>query len=516
MTHTIDEWKGCYPSKWKGMIVPEAIAHPAKFSNLLIRRIYDHMIDEGWMQPGDKVVDPFGGVALGALEAMRHGLVWRGVELEARFADLGNQNIAFWNAKFSSLPKWNRDSVLINGDSRKLLTVLQAGHTAAISSPPYVDRNIAPGGIQGENAGQMRQNEGDTYGETPGQLGAMAEGDFGDAVASPPFLDGLARDNVTPGRRELAREKGISNSEKISPIDMEKVGGRNQEYGETKGQLGAMPAGDFLASISSPPFRQSEGGTPEPKPCGPIDDALYKRHAAGNGAASGYGATDGQLADMPEGDIMAAMKSPPYTGNVQVQKNSTGVNLEKMYETYKKSGGGASFESFCKTSVSSPPYLPQSDRRVPWGSTQGTSLQEEDERRGHRADHSFRGTYSDNPANLGNPTGADQTSFWAAARVIVDQVFLALAPGGHAVWVVKDFVKNKQRVPFCDQWRQLCEAAGFVTLHEHHAMLVHAVQHKLDGGVHRKESKSFFRRVAEGKGSPRVDYEVVFCMVKPQ
>ncbi len=49
-------------------------------------------------------------------------------------------------------------------------------------------------------------------------------------------------------------------------------------------------------------------------------------------------------------------------------------------------------------------------------------------------------------------------------------------------------------------------------------MLVHhkGSQHTLDGGmIERKtESKSFFRRLAEKKGSPRIDYEVVYCMEK--
>ena len=89
-----------------------------------------------------------------------------------------------------------------------------------------------------------------------------------------------------------------------------------------------------------------------------------------------------------------------------------------------------------------------------------------------------------------------------------------LEPGGHAVWVVKDFVKAKQVVPFCNQWRQMCEAAGFVTLHEHHALLVHSTERDFDGKEKRRESKSFFRRLAENKGSPRIDYEVVLCMEK--
>jgi hypothetical protein len=41
--------------------------------------------------------------------------------------------------------------------------------------------------------------------------------------------------------------------------------------------------------------------------------------------------------------------------------------------------------------------------------------------------------------------------------------------------------------------------------------------HTLDGGEvkHLKSSKSFFRRVTESHGSPAIDFEVVYCMVKP-
>ena len=79
-------------------------------------------------------------------------------------------------------------------------------------------------------------------------------------------------------------------------------------------------------------------------------------------------------------------------------------------------------------------------------------------------------------------------------------------------------MKAKQIVPFSDQWRQLCEAVGFETLHEHHALLVRNKRTQIDlEGTHHElqsESKSFFRRLAEKKGSPRIDYEVVYCMVK--
>lgn len=120
---------------------------------------------------------------------------------------------------------------------------------------------------------------------------------------------------------------------------------------------------------------------------------------------------------------------------------------------------------------------------------------------------------------------------------LVPEAFAILRPGAHAVWIVKAFVKDKQIVPFPDQWRQLCEAVGFVTVHEHHAWLVEEKGNAtvlfnngdLNTGdvVHvvgtkkkrvrsaKTERKSFFRRLAEKKGSPRIDYETVFCMERP-
>ena len=134
----VDTWLRCYPSRWKGMIVDEAIVHPAKFSSRLIAKIYAHMFEEGWLKPGDVVIDPFGGVALGALDAMRLGLHWRGVELEAKFVELGNLNIEFWNEMFAkALPNWNPDARLVQGDSRNLVRVLSESAQASVSSPPF-------------------------------------------------------------------------------------------------------------------------------------------------------------------------------------------------------------------------------------------------------------------------------------------------------------------------------------------------------------------------------------------
>ena len=109
-----DQWDGCYEKNWKGLIVPEAFKHPAKFSRSLIKRIYEHAKEMGWIKEGDWVLDPFGGVALGALDAIRIGLIWVGVELEEKFVKLGEQNIEFWKTMGIGTAR------IIQGDSRYL------------------------------------------------------------------------------------------------------------------------------------------------------------------------------------------------------------------------------------------------------------------------------------------------------------------------------------------------------------------------------------------------------------
>src|SRR3990172_7478571 len=134
------DWRNLYGESWAGEITPDAFAHPAKFSRALIRQIYKFLADEGMIHAGDTVVDPFGGGALGALEAMLLGLTWVGVELEAKFVALGNANIDLWNKRYAgNFKRWGT-ARLVHGDSRELLNNLKAsdaGFDAAISSPPF-------------------------------------------------------------------------------------------------------------------------------------------------------------------------------------------------------------------------------------------------------------------------------------------------------------------------------------------------------------------------------------------
>jgi hypothetical protein len=501
-----DDWCGLYSTSWKKDIVPEAYSHPAKFNRGLIAHIYKHMIAEGWLHPGDVIVDPFGGVALGALDAMRYGMTWHGVELEPRFVQLGNQNIEFWNTRYgAALPGWGT-ARLIQGDSRRLLEVIaEAG--ACVSSPPFSQSGVTDHDGQTDALKGKFTGGGDSflfnysYGSTPGNLGNMrgTAAGLSAAVSSPPFGESEPVQDTEwfkQHREEMGRNSAAA-------------GGTPGHYGTTPGNLGNMrgTAAGLSVAVSSPPYADgcAHTGGDDPKP----------EHIEG-GEYHGIG-------------LAGAISSPPYA-ETAVEKNSTGINIEKQWQTYRAQGGGMSLDAFkaqqerhshdygnslgqlgamkaagFEGAVSSPPWL-QTGRGC-------KSINGDDALMARHAASNMNVGFGKTDGQL---TNAD--NFWEAARQIVDQVYAALAPGAHAVWVVKAFVKNKQRVDFPGQWRQMCEAAGFQTLHEHRAWLVEnrGAQHTLEGELLEKkvERKSFFRRLAENKGSPRIDYEVVYCMVK--
>lgn len=227
----------------------------------------------------------------------------------------------------------------------------------------------------------------------------------------------------------------------------------------------------FDACVASPPYGN---GTVHDKG----QDATEFRHTGTNGycwgtTANGHFATEAyspspqNLGNLPTGALDAAITSPPY------------ATSDQNYAA-------------------------------------GWSRIDRDKAVHQRRTSQMDAVYGATPGQLGNGTG---DTFWSAARQIVAHLFALLKPGGHAIWVVKSYVRDGQIVDFPGQWRRLCESLGFETLHEHHALLVE--EYGTQGGlfgedtIHRTERKSFFRRLSERKGAPKIDYEVVFCMVKP-
>lgn len=382
------DWHSCYDESWKGLIHEDAFAHPAKCSRGLIRRIFEHMEQEGWLPPRSRVLDVFGGIGTTAIEGASRGHEVVCCELEERFVTLAKANFDLhrrtWEQFGDPMP------VMLHGDSRKVAELVRGHFAAVVGSPPYSTDVIGnKNGIDWEKADPKWRT---------------------------------SKSKETPGRKNIATE-----------------------YGHTPGQLGAMKPGDVDACIGSPPYAECPITNP-PKASGGIG-RQYRLGNRGKGAAlhedgksqDGYGSTDGNLGNLADAGFDAAVGSPPW---------ETGTSGHDEEFDKKRSGGPVAKE---------------------YGCTEG---------------------------QIGNTTG---DTFWTASRIILQQVHQLLRPNGYAAWIVKDYIKAKKRVPFCDNWAKLCEACGFEVVARARCWLVKEQTHEgLFGKQTKKtERKSFFRRLHE-------------------
>lgn len=399
----IDQWANCYGKSWKGLIVPEAFAHPAKMAYGLLVRILDHAAEQGWLAPGGIILDPFGGIgSIGIVGAYKSYQVVC-CELEERFTLLAKQNFALHAAKWRILgcPQ----PVILQGDSRRLCELVaglarrwSGGAEVIMSSPPYSEMSILSH----------------------------------DQAAHSSFKVGNPTNQIRGTIKRDARHQ--------------------RDYGTSPGQLGAMPPGKLAdCLVSSPPYSTDER----------LQRKLTEKSIGGREPETNviYGQTPGQLGNVKPGHVAAIVSSAPYEGTPVV---ASGVQRnEKSWQAGKDLSGGKSKH---------------------YGESQG---------------------------QLGETQGE---TFWSAAMTIVEQCYQILRPGGYAIWVVKDFVRAKKRVDFTGDWRRLCEAIGFKTLHEHHALLFKEDRFIAFWGeeiIARTDRNSFFRTLANNKAGWRAYWEVV-------
>jgi len=115
--------------KYRSIMPPESIAHPAKFNVYLV----EFLIDK-YTKPGDIVLDPMAGTGiLGVIAALR-GRNAVQVEIESHFyawMEKARQNV-------EKIPVLGRKGKIINilGDARRLSELLKQVD-AIVTSPPY-------------------------------------------------------------------------------------------------------------------------------------------------------------------------------------------------------------------------------------------------------------------------------------------------------------------------------------------------------------------------------------------
>ena len=299
------DWYNLYGGRWNKDIVPDAYAHPAKYARDLIRHIYAHLFVNNYLRSGDSILDPFAGVALGALDALLLGCHWTGMELEPRFVGWGQQNIDFWNETYQPIrPDTWGTAMIIQGDSRNLASSLREVD-GLISSPPYLDAMAHPslGSVGKDEWGATgkdivaRRGLSAEYGEAVGQLGSMHVSEEGlqAVITSPPYAESFRGQSDIQDRD--TREKRAGG----------KLGGgqinHDRNYGDSIGQLAAMAEGNIDSVVSSPPYRtgghhngvfDTWGGE-----IGETDTPAWSRLAKKD---AGYGQEHGQMEQMGKED----------------------------------------------------------------------------------------------------------------------------------------------------------------------------------------------------------------------
>ena len=393
-------WTNCYDGSWKDVIVPEAFSHPAKMSYGLLKRILDHA--GAWLNKGDVIVDPFGGIGSTGILGAYEGYQVVCVELEQDF----NRMAKGFDCPGLSKNEWIRWYNRFNRNSNIC-------PTCHIKAQTWYEKHS--GTIPSQESHHFVGNF---------ELHKTAWHKFGN-----PY-----------------------------PIILQ---------GDSRRLCDVVEKADCI--VSSPPFLET--GTNITK-----------------------ASRNTQVVTEAINDIRPYL---PEAKKVAIYlKERRKANAEKQC-SYR-------LESKVSLICSSPPY----EEGIGHGGNPTTL----DKKKALHIVDSKR--YSATNENLGNQRG---DTFWSTAKTILEQCHQILKQGGHAIWVVKSFVRRGRIVDFPGDWQRLCESVGFKTVCIHHAMLVKEMRHQTLFGhteVKRKERKSFFRRLAESKGSPRIDFEVVLCMEK--
>lgn len=405
--------------------------------------------------------------------------------------------------RFRRYARDGAQAVLLQGDSRRLVEIVGwAG--GVVGSPVYAGNGKNVIGSKGidkhkQGSGCFRGN----YGNTEGQLGAMPEGNPAAIIASSPFAGNSG------GRGQASRDG-------IDPALFERhSGGMIGGMGDRPENLGNLKHGDAQAVIGSSPYATNDKHD--------YTSEQRDKRTNGKGSFRGfYGHAEGQLAKLPEGNPAAVIGSSPFAGSVGsddpvsrgglLKSDPKRANDKNLTGSYGQTEGqlGAMKGGF-EAAISSPPY--GNGTVVDRNGIDPATL-------GSHGPNSQALTMNGYGQTAGQLDAEPRETFWQAARQIIEQCYQLLPSGGVAIWVCKNFVRDHKRVPFCDQWRALCEAVGF-----EHLETIRAWQVKHDGDqvkfggeikAIKTEKKSFFRRNHEKKYPHlSIDWEEVICLRKP-
>lgn len=347
---------------------------------------------------------------------------------------------------------------------------------------------------------------------------AAIVGEVAGVVSSPPYADGCVRTGGEDKNADRCKHRGINSGW--------------DAYGQTPGQIGNLKAGSVDGVISSPPWADNceghvgshkfgnaeafadhmlEQDAKNPRVHARSKAALMASYERDNG--KGYGTAPGNIGNLPAGNLDGIVSSPPYAATDTkptkmgsgkgTRSDGDGAGRNKGDYHYPDSEGQigslpAGTLETCDGIVSSPP----------WDKSMNHDPGDNETTRQIGTSQRFA-KYGDASGQIGNSTGE---TYWEAVRAVYASMHSAMKTGAVAALVCKDYVKAGKRVPLCDDTCRLLESLGFEVFERTRAWLVKTSSHPGLFGenvTRTKSRKSFFRRLAESKGSPEINWEEV-------
>jgi len=500
-------WHGCYNQfrDWRKYVTAESFAHPAKMATGLCDRIFKHLKKLGLLKEDSVVCDFMSGIGTTNIMASLHGYDTISVELEPHFVEMINNNRSRLKRRTGRSNGWQ----VIQGDARSLSSLLKEKGCVGVVSPPFADTignyTHERGDLQKYLDRQRRYNEKISgamgikrpeplqYSTNPSNIGNLPDKPLV-GVVSPPYQDAAMPCGCPAHIRKLARE-----GEWDKAIALERIAESEQ-----------VKKGNKFAVSTDSTIRRK------------IEQALERD----KGNYSENPSNIGNLKDKP----LVGVISPPYR-DISIAKNSSGIDIEKQYLTYRQQGGGSTFEDFCRqqekhsreyssnpsnignlsdkekelVGIVSPPFEDSTTFRKDDGKF--WDYQEKKRKRTYRGTRQSdaQDKYSDDKNNIGNQQG--ETYLEAMLQVYKEAYKSGISP---LVVVTKNPTRNGELRRLDLDTANLLMQAGYEIIDYHRAVLFEErKQQTLMGDVETipKGRLSFFKRLSYQKGNIVAQWE---------
>lgn len=383
-----------------------SFSHPAKMS--LPLQIW---LIENYTKPGEVILDPMAGSGT-ILVACSMGRNVIAVELEEKFVKMMRGNWSKIQERGPMMGYSMGTCQILQGDARTLEGLLA---DSIVTSPPYAETT---------------------------------------AIQDFEFMAKQAEDY--PLRLEEGLIKGHARGVKAETRYLDRTA---EGQIDNPSNIGNLPYGQVDKVITSPPYAEAQSGGGivvngyQGDKHSPTDLVGKRSYTPDN-----QGKADGQLGNLPYGNIDKIITSPPYSDEPTISASYLKIRTETGRDTAQPSQKYAKYAAVPVDSIiTSPPYAEAHDAK-------GLGVGD-----GDRADlRAYSWLKTETKGQIGN---LKSDSYLSAMFQVYQQCHKVLKPQGLLILVTKNFIRNKAIVRLDEDTIKLCEQAGFKFLERHYRKL---------------------------------------------